>query len=50
LPQGLAITSGAESATDANAGAVFIADVETTGRPENRWAGSTTTPYWKENR
>ena len=50
LPQGLAITSGAESATDANAGAIFIADVDTTGRPENRWAGSTTTPYWRENR
>ncbi len=50
LPRGLAITSGAESATDANAGAIFIADVDTTGRPENRWAGSTTTPYWRENR
>ena len=48
LPQGLAITSGAESATDANAGAIFIASVEATGRPENRWTGSTTTPYWRE--
>ena len=48
LPQGLAITSGAESATDANAGAIFIADVDAVGKPEHRWAGSTTTPYWKE--
>ena len=45
---GLAITSGAESATDANAGAIFIADVDAVGKPEHRWAGSTTTPYWKE--
>jgi len=48
LPQGLAITSGAESATDANAGAIFIASVEAKGRTENRWTGSTTTPYWRE--
>ena len=46
LPQGLAITSGAESATDANAGAIFLADVDATGVPENRWAGSTTRPFW----
>lgn len=46
LPQGLAITSGAESATDANAGAIFLADVDTVGKPENRWAGSTSAPYW----
>lgn len=46
LPQGLAITSGAETATDANAGAIFLADVDATGRPENRWAGSTTAPFW----
>jgi sugar lactone lactonase YvrE len=46
LPGGLAITSGAESATDAKAGAIFIASVDATGRPENRWAGSTSTPYW----
>ncbi len=47
LPQGLAITSGAESATDANAGAIYLADVDATGRPENRWGGSTSAPYWK---
>jgi sugar lactone lactonase YvrE len=47
LPQGLAITSGAESARDANAGAIFLADVDAGGKPENRWAGSTTTPYWR---
>ena len=46
LPQGLAITSGAESATDANAGAIFLADVDATGVPENRSAGSTTRPFW----
>jgi len=49
LPQGLAITSGAESAKDANAGAIFLASVDATGRPENRWAGSTSTPYWKRD-
>lgn len=46
LPQGLAITSGAESATDANAGAIYLADVSATGLPENRWEGSTTSPFW----
>ena len=46
LPQGLAITSGAETATDANAGAIFLADVDATGVPANRWAGSTSAPYW----
>ena len=48
LPQGLAITSGAESATDADAGAIFLAEVDATGIPENRWAGSTTRPFWKD--
>jgi sugar lactone lactonase YvrE len=47
LPQGLAITSGRESATDDNAGAIWLASVEAMGRPENRWAGSTSAPYWK---
>lgn len=42
----LAITSGRESATDELAGAVFVAEVGVTGRPENRWAGSTSAPYW----
>lgn len=46
LPQGLAITSGAESAKDPDAGAIWLAEVEATGRPENRWAGSTSAPYW----
>jgi hypothetical protein len=46
VPDGLAITSGAEQATDSNAGAIFIAKVDATGVPENRWAGSTTRPYW----
>jgi sugar lactone lactonase YvrE len=46
LPDGLAITSGAETAADAKAGAIFLAPVEATGRPENRWAGSTAAPYW----
>ena len=49
LPAGLAITSGAESATDAEAGAIYLATVATTGRPENRWAGSTADPYWKRD-
>ena len=42
----LAITSGREEATDDLAGAIFVADVEATGVPENRWAGSTSAPYW----
>lgn len=46
LPSGLAITTGRESATDANAGAIYLAQVDATGRPENRWAGSTSRPYW----
>jgi sugar lactone lactonase YvrE len=46
LPTGLAITSGAENATDADAGAIFLAEVDATGVPEHRWAGSTTRPYW----
>lgn len=47
LPEGLAITTGRESATDANAGAVYLADVDAVGKPEHRWSGSTTNPYWK---
>lgn len=27
-------------------GAIFFADVDATGLPAYRWAGSTTTPYW----
>ena len=46
LPAGLAITTGRESATDANAGAIYLADVDAVGVPENRWAGSTSHPYW----
>ncbi len=46
LPQGLAITSGAETATDPNAGAIYLADVTATGLPEYRWEGSTTSPFW----
>lgn len=44
----LAITSGQEglaTITD-HTGAIFLADVGTTGLPPYRWAGSTTTPYW----
>jgi L-arabinonolactonase len=43
----LAITTGRESATDANAGAIYLAEVDATGKPENRWAGSSTHPYWR---
>ena len=46
LPAGLAITTGRESATDANAGAIYLAEVDATGVPENRWAGDTSRPYW----
>ena len=46
LPAGLAITTGRESATDPNAGAIYLADVDAVGVPENRWAGSTSHPYW----
>jgi len=44
----LAITSaqeGLDQITD-NSGAIFLADVDATGLPTHRWAGSTTTPYW----
>jgi sugar lactone lactonase YvrE len=47
LPEGLAITTGRESATDANAGAIYLADVDAVGKPEYRWSGSTSRPYWK---
>jgi sugar lactone lactonase YvrE len=46
----LAITTaqeGLDSWTD-QAGAIFVADVGTTGLPAPRWPGSTTTPYWRE--
>ena len=46
LPTGLAITTGREAATDANAGAIYLAEVDATGVPENRWAGDTSRPYW----
>jgi sugar lactone lactonase YvrE len=46
LPTGLAITSGRERATDVNAGAIYLAEVDATGVPENRWAGDTSRPYW----
>jgi sugar lactone lactonase YvrE len=42
----LAITSGREQARDAEAGAVYTCAVDANGRAENRWAGSTTAPYW----
>lgn len=44
----LAITTaqvGLDNYTD-QAGAIFLAEVGVTGLPANRWAGSTTTPYW----
>ena len=47
----LAITTGQEGldvVTD-QTGAIFLATPGRTGLPENRWAGSTTTPYWKVN-
>lgn len=44
----LAITSAQEGLDhfDDRSGAVFLADVDATGLPAHRWAGSTTTPYW----
>jgi sugar lactone lactonase YvrE len=36
---------GLESSTSGD-GAIFLADVGTTGMHAHRWAGSTTTPYW----
>lgn len=42
----LAITSGHETANDEFAGAIFVADVGVRGKRENRWAGSTSAPYW----
>lgn len=44
----LAITTGSEglaSVTD-QTGAIFLADAGIRGLPANRWAGSTTEPYW----
>ena len=44
----LAVTTaqeGLEEWTD-QAGAIFVADVGTTGLPAPRWAGSTTSPFW----
>ena len=45
----LAITSAQEGLDDwsDHSGALFLADVGATGLPVARWAGSTTTPYWK---
>jgi sugar lactone lactonase YvrE len=45
----LAITSGHEGldAWDDHSGAIFLAEVGAIGLPVPRWAGSTTTPYWK---
>lgn len=48
VPGGLAITTGRESATDANAGAIYFADVDALGTPEHRWPGSTSRPYWTQ--
>jgi sugar lactone lactonase YvrE len=45
-PGMLAVTSGREQARDAEAGAVYTCAVDASGPTENRWAGSTTTPYW----
>jgi sugar lactone lactonase YvrE len=48
----LAITTaqeGLEGWTDAS-GAIFLADVGTTGLPVPRWAGSTTTPRWNNDK
>ena len=48
----LAITTaqeGLEDWTDAS-GAIFLADVGATGLPVPRWAGSTTTPYWNNDK
>ncbi len=44
----LAITTAQEGLTDFTdqAGAIFLAEVGTTGLPTSRWAGSTTAPYW----
>ncbi|OUM41715.1 SMP-30/gluconolactonase/LRE family protein [Arthrobacter sedimenti] len=46
----LAITSareGLNNPTD-QSGSLFLADVGTQGLPPHRWAGSTTTPYWRK--
>ena len=46
----LAITSarkGLNPVTD-DSGSLFVADVDAIGKPEYRWAGSTTSPYWHE--
>ena len=48
----LAITTaqeGLEDWTDAS-GAIFLADVGATGLPVPRWRGSTTTPYWNNDK
>jgi sugar lactone lactonase YvrE len=42
-----AITSGRETHTDDEAGAVYLCEIDVHGIPENRWAGSTSSPYWK---
>ncbi|MFB7893573.1 SMP-30/gluconolactonase/LRE family protein [Microbacterium sp. NPDC056044] len=48
----LAITTaqeGLDDWTDAS-GAIFLADTGATGLPVDRWRGSTTTPYWHEQK
>lgn len=44
----LGITTAQEGLTEITdqAGAIFLADVNATGLPAPRWAGSTTSPYW----
>lgn len=45
----LAITTAQEGLSNLTdqAGALFVADVDTSGLPTHRWAGSTVNPYWK---
>lgn len=48
----LAITTaqeGLDTLTD-QAGAIFLADAGVSGLPPHRWAGSTTTPYWRKEK
>ena len=48
----LAITTAQEGLDDwtDQSGAIFLADVNATGLPTPRWAGSTSTPYWQPQR
>jgi sugar lactone lactonase YvrE len=47
----LAITTAQEGLPHFSdqSGALFLADVRTSGLPSHRWAGSTVNPYWKAN-